>query len=186
MSEKNITTKVVTGRVRLSFVNLFEPKSIDGGKAKYSCLLLIPKSDTKTLNDINNAIDAAKEAGKVSKFGGKIPANVKITLRDGDEEKDTEEFPEYKGCYFMNASSEHRPSVVDKGVKKILDPSEVYSGCYARVSLNFYAYNTSGNKGISAGLGNVQKLADGDYLSGHSTPEEDFGDSWSDEEDDLV
>lgn len=164
-------TKVVTGRARLSYVNLFTPRAQNEGQdAKYSVCVLIPKSDTKTVNAIKAAIEAAKEAGKAS-WGGKVPAGLKVPLRDGDTERDT---AEYKGHWFINASSKNKPGVVDSNVQAILDSDQVYSGCYGRVSINFYAYNTNGNRGIAAGLGNVQKVADGEPLSGRSRAEDDF------------
>lgn len=164
-------TKVVTGRARLSYVNLFTPRAQNEGQdAKYSVCVLIPKSDTKTVNAIKAAIEAAKEAGKAS-WGGKVPPGLKVPLRDGDTERDT---AEYKGHWFINASSKNRPGVVDANVQAILDSDQVYSGCYGRVSINFYAYNTNGNRGIAAGLGNVQKVADGEPLSGRTRAEDDF------------
>lgn len=175
------STKVVTGKVRLSYAHLFEPYSINGSEPKYSTMILIPKSDKETFAKIEAAQKAAAEAGK-DKFNGKVPTNLRTTLRDGDEEQDTVAEPHYAGHYFMNVSSKQRPGVVDKDLNPILDNSEIYSGCYARVSLNFFAYNTAGNKGISAGLNNVQKLADGDPLGGAGTsPESDFGDDYDDD-----
>lgn len=165
--------KVVTGQVRFSYANVWEPKAIDGGEAKYSVSLIIPKSDTKTVNAIKAAIEAAKQES-ISKFGGKIPANLKTPLRDGDIDRPDDEA--YENCYFINATSKNQPGVVDANVQKILDQSEFYSGCYGRASINFYGFNTNGNKGIAAGLNNVQKLLDGERLSGGSTAEEDFGD----------
>lgn len=177
------STKVVTGKVRLSYAHLFEPKSINGSEPKYSTAILIPKSDEDTIKKIRNAQKAAAEAGK-EKFNGKVPANLATTLRDGDEEQDTVANPEYANHYYMNVSSRTRPQVVDRDLNPILDAGEVYSGCYARVSLNFFAYNTAGNKGISAGLNNVQKIADGEPLGGVGTSaESDFGDL---DDDDLL
>lgn len=164
-------TKVVTGKVRLSYVNVFKPRaSKPDQEAKYSLCVLIPKSDKATIDKVKAAIKAAAEAG-VGKLGGKIPPNLKSPLRDGDTERDS---PEYKGHYFINANSKQQPGVVDAQVQPILDPNELYSGCYGRVSLNFYAFNQEGNKGIGAGLQNVQKLADGEPLSGRSRADEDF------------
>ena len=110
----------------------------------------------------------------VAKFGGKKPnkAAIKLPLRDGDIERDDEA---YKGHYFINANSTTAPQIVDRAVKPILDRSEVYSGCYARVSLNFYAFNSNGNKGIACGLGNIQKIRDGESRGGKTTAADDFG-----------
>ena len=171
MSNKNNATKVVTGRVRLSYINVFEPRaSMPGQEPKYSVCLLIPKSDTATVGKINAAIEAAKQAGAAT-WGGKVPPGVKSPLRDGDAER---EGAEYKGHWFINANSKQKPGVVDQAVNPIMDQSESYSGCYGRVSLNFYAYSMNGNKGVGAGLQNVQKVAEGEPLSGRSRAEDDF------------
>jgi hypothetical protein len=172
MANKNNNTKVVTGVVRLSYANVWEPASINGSTPKYSTSLIIPKSDTKTLNAINAAVDAAIQGG-TAKFGGKIPPRgaLKLPLRDGDTERDDEA---YKGAYFVNANSTTAPQIVDRAVQPILDRSEVYSGCYARVSLNFYAFNSNGNKGVACGLGNIQKVRDGEPLGGKSSAADDF------------
>lgn len=171
MSAQTTPTKVVTGKARLSYVNVFQPRpGMSGGEPKYSVCVLIPKSDTATIAKIKAAVAAATEAGK-AQWGGKIPPNLKTPLRDGDTERDT---AEYKGHWFINASSKQRPGVVDASVQPIMDAGEVYSGCYGRVSLNFYPYNQQGNRGVGAGLQNVQKLTDGEPLSGRSRAEDDF------------
>lgn len=175
-------TKAVTGKIRMSYVNLFTARAmVEGQDPKYSLCVLIPKSDKETVNKINSAIDAAKKAG-ASLWGGKIPANLKTPLRDGDEERPDQE--EYAGHYFLNATSKQKPGVVDKNLNEILDQTEVYSGCYGRVSLNFYAFNQAGNKGIGCGLQNVQKLADGESLAGRTRAEDDF--DAVDDEDDIL
>ena len=174
-------SKVVTGKVRLSYANIWAPKSINGGDEKYSVSLLIPKTDKKTIDAIRKAIEDAKQEG-VGKFGGKIPPALKIPLRDGDEERPDDEA--YEGHYFVNANSKDKPQIVDKQVNPILDQSEVYSGCYAKVSITFYAFNTNGNKGIACGLGNIQKIQDGDPLGGKTRAEDDF--AAIEDEDDVV
>lgn len=171
MANTNQSTKVVTGKVRFSYVHVFEPHSMEEGQEKkYSVCLLIPKTDKATIDKINKAIEAAKQAG-IAKFGGKVPPNLKTPLRDGDEEREGEE---YKGHYFINASSKQRPGVVDASVQPILDSTEVYSGGYGRASINFYAYAVSGSRGIAAGLNHLQWLEDGPYLGGRNRAEDDF------------
>ena len=173
MANKSNKTKVVTGmNTRLSYFHGWEPASINGGAEKYSVSVLIPKDDVATVNAINAAVDAAIEEG-ISKFGGKKPnkAAIKLPLRDGDVERDDEA---YKGHWFVNANSNTPPQIVDRAVKPILDRSEVYSGCYARVSLNFYAFNSNGNKGVACGLGNIQKVRDGEPLGGRTNATDDF------------
>ena len=147
----------------------------------YSVSLIIAKSDTKTVKDIQNAVEQAKQDGK-AKFGGRIPANLKLPLRDGDIERPDDEA--YKDCYFINCNSKDKPQIVDKNVQPILDRNEVYSGCYARVSISLYPFNTNGNKGIACGLGNIQKIADGEPLGGRTRAEDDF--EAYDEEDDFL
>jgi hypothetical protein len=172
-NQKNSKTKVITGvNTRLSYFHGWEPVSINGGKERYSVSVLIPKSDKETLKAIEAAVDAAIEEG-IAKFGGKKPnkAAIKLPLRDGDIERDDEA---YKGHYFVNANSTTAPQIVDKSVKPILDRDEVYSGCYGRVSLNFYAFNSNGNKGVACGLGNIQKIKDGEPLGNRSSASDDF------------
>lgn len=166
-------TKVVTSVVRLSYANVWEPKSINGGAEKYSVSLIISKSDTKTLTAIQKAIDAAIEEGR-GKFGGKIPnkSALKLPLRDGDIDRPDDEA--YANCYFVNANSSTAPEIVDKARDPILNRSEVYSGVYARVSINFYAFNSNGNRGIACGLGNIQKVRDGEPLGGKTSAADDF------------
>ena len=166
-------TKVVTGVVRLSYANVWEPKSINGGAEKYSVSLIIPKADTKTLGVIQKAIDAAIDEGR-GKFGGKVPskATLKLPLRDGDVDRPDDEA--YTNCYFVNANSSSAPEIVDKSLNPVLNRSEVYSGVYARVSINFYAFNSNGNRGIACGLGNIQKVRDGELLGGKTSAADDF------------
>lgn len=183
MSTQTQSTKVVTRLVRLSYAHLFKPTSIDeGGDKKYSVSILIPKKDTETLAKIEAAVEAAKELGK-AKWGGKTPTKLKLPLRDGDEDRADD--PAYAGHYFINASSKNRPGVVDINADPILDESEVYSGCYGRVSINFYAFDVSGSKGIAAGLNNVQKIKDGEPLAGASSAEEDFAEAFELDDDDI-
>ncbi|MBQ6646962.1 MAG: DUF2815 family protein [Clostridia bacterium] len=172
MANKNNSTKVVTGVVRLSYEHVWEPHSVNGSNPKYGVSLIIPKSDTKTIAAINQAIDNAIRDG-AAKFGGKIPPKgaLKLPLRDGDTEREDEA---YRDSYFVNANSTTAPQIVDRAVQPILDRSEVYSGCYARVSINFYAFNSNGNKGVACGLGNIQKVHDGEPLGSKTSAADDF------------
>lgn len=167
------STKVVTGEVRFSYAHVFEPASIEGSEPKYSVSILIDKNDKKTLSRVKAAIEAAKQAG-LSKFGGKVPANLKLPLRDGDTEREDDEV--YAGKYFINANAKTKPGLVDKGGNPIIDTTEFYSGCYGHASITFYAFNTSGNKGIACGLNNLMKTRDGEMLGGRASAEDDFAD----------
>ena len=172
MANKTNNTKVVTGIVRLSYEHVWEPASINGSNPKYSVSLIIPKDDVKTIAAINQAVDNAIKDG-AAKFGGKIPPKgaLKLPLRDGDTERDDEA---YRNAYFVNANGTTAPQIVDRAVQPILDRNEVYSGCYARVSINFYAFNSNGNKGVACGLGNIQKVRDGEPLGGKTSAADDF------------
>lgn len=169
MNNQNNTKVIVP--CRFSYLHCWEPDSVNGGDPKYSVSAIIPKSDTKTINAIKAAIEQAKK-DSVSKWGGKVPANLKLPLRDGDIDRPDDEA--YAGCYFFNANSRQAPQVVDSKVQPILDQSEVYSGCYGKISVTFYGYNSNGNRGIAAGLGNIQKLKDGESLGGRTSAADDF------------
>lgn len=187
MSNQVNSTKVVTGKVRFCYVNVFEPTAMnEGDTPKYNICILIPKSDTATIDKIKKAIEAAKEAGKaklVDKSGRRIPVNLKLPLRDGDEERPDD--PAFENHYFINANSMRQPGIVDRSLNPIMSRDEFYSGCYGRASINFYAFNVS-SKGIAAGLNNLQKLEDGEMLAGGSTAEEDFGGDNAVQDDDMM
>ena len=183
MNNQVNSTKVITGKVRFCYSNLFEPTAMnDGQTPKYNICILIPKTDTNTVEKINKAIEAAKQVGKakLADKNGRIPSNIKTPLRDGDDERGDD--PAFEGMYFLNANSTRRPSIVDKELNPIMEKDEFYSGCYGRASINFYAFNVQ-SKGIAAGLNNLQKLEDGEMLAGGASADEDFGgdNAWDDE-----
>lgn len=171
-------TKVVTGECRFSYANLWEAKAMDeNSKPKYSVSLIIPKSDTKTIEKVKVAIQAAYDEGKSKLSNGKsVPSlnSIKTPLRDGDIDRPDDEA--YANSYFINANSLLAPGIVDADRQPILEHSEIYSGIYGRASITFYAFNTKTSRGIACGLQNVQKLRDGDPLGGNSSAEEDFAD----------
>lgn len=186
MSNQVNSTKVITGKVRFCYVNVFEPTAMnEGDTPKYNICVLIPKSDTATIDKINKAVEAAKEAGKakLADKNGRIPANLKLPMRDGDVERPDD--PAFEGHYFINANSMRQPSIVDRALNPIMTRDEFYSGCYGRASINFYAFNVS-SKGIATGLNNLQKLEDGEMLAGGSTAEEDFGGDNAIQDDDMM
>ena len=188
MSKIQNATKVITGvNTRWSYANVWDPKSINGGTPKYSVSLIIPKSDTATVNKIKAAIQAAYTEGE-SKLKGNAkfaPAldTLRPTLRDGDRERPGDEA--YKDSYFINANSATAPGIVDATCQPILNRSEVYSGVYGRASINLYAFNSNGNRGIACGLNNLQKIRDGAPLGGKSRAEDDFS-SEDDNSDDFL
>ncbi|WP_312444653.1 DUF2815 family protein [Lacrimispora sp.] len=171
IENKNAPITKVIVPCRFSYLHCWEANAVDGGEPKYSVSAIIPKSDTETIEKIKSAIEQAKKES-LSKWGGKIPANLKLPLRDGDIDRLEDEA--YADSYFFNANSRQAPQVVDKNVQSIMDQSEVYSGCYGRISVNFYGFNNNGNRGIAAGLGNIQKLKDGEPLGGKTNAEDDF------------
>jgi len=169
--------KVITGSdTRWSYANVWEAKSINGGTPKFSVSLIIPKSDTRTIAKIKAAIEAAYREGeaKLKGNGKTVPplSAIKTPLRDGDTERTDD--PAYANAYFINANSATAPGIVDANLQPILERSEVYSGVYGRASINFYAFNSNGNKGIACGLNNLQKIRDGEPLGGKSRAEDDF------------
>lgn len=178
----NIPTKVITGvNTRWSYANVWDPKSINGGAPKYSVSLIIPKSDTATIAKIKAAYEEGQS--KLKGNGKSVPAlsAIKTPLRDGDLERPDDEA--YKNSCFINANSATAPGIVDADRQPILERSEVYSGVYGRASINLYAFNSNGNKGIACGLNNLQKIRDGEPLGGKSRAEDDFD---TDDEDDFL
>ncbi len=169
---------VVTGQVRLSYANLFTPRAHqNGGDPRYSTTILVPKSDVATKQRIDAAITEAVEMGISSKWNGVRPPIIAIPVYDGDGRRPSDGMPfgdECKGHWVFTASSKNAPQVVDQQLNPVINQSDVYSGMYARVSCDFFPYAVSGKKGIGVGLGNVQKVADGEPLGGRSTPEDDF------------
>ena len=183
-------TKVITGvQTRWSYANVWTPKAMaEGAKLKYSVSLIIPKSDTVTIQKIKTAIKAAYEEGqsKLKGNGKSVPplAAIKTPLRDGDVERPDDEA--YQNAYFVNANSPTAPGIVDADRQPIIDTSEVYSGVYGRASITFYAFNSNGNKGIACGLNNLQKIADGEPLGGKTRAEDDFADLDDEDDDDFL
>lgn len=174
-NKKLSDTSVRIGEVRFSYAHVFEPRSTNGGEPKYSVSLIIPKSNTAAVKLIEDAVNAAKQLGKSSKWGGKIPGNCKTPLRDGDTDREDDE--NYANCYFLNASAstKSKPAVkvADGGeLFDAMDGDEFYSGCYGAAVINFYPYDANGNRGVAAGLNVVVKTRDGDKLSGGVNVEE--------------
>lgn len=184
---KKFTAKNIEGTVyfpcRLSYANLFEPKGFPGQEPKYSTACLIPKEDKETLAVIKDAIKEAIERDKDKKWSGKIPKDLKLPLRDGDEDRPEDE--NYEGVFFLNANAQAKrpPKLLTRVKGQQATEEDLYSGAYAIAIVNFYGYNVSGNRGIGVGLVGVQKWADGERLAGSSvdeglldfdTDEEDF------------
>lgn len=170
-------SNLVTGKVRFSYVQVFEPKSINGGDEKYSVTLLIPKSDSDTCQKITAEVNRVLQESVAEVFKGVMPTNPSLPIYDGDGLRPSGEpfGAECKGHWVISAKSSLAPEIVDASCNPIISKNEFYSGCYGRASLRFYAYNRNGNKGVGCGLGNVQKLEDGQPLGGRTTAAEDFG-----------
>jgi len=153
-----VSSRVVTGAVRLSYCNIFKPRAYqEGDQEKYSCVLLVPKTSEKTVKKIKNAIRNEIEAGKADLWNGKEPKGLWNPLRDGDEVAD--EHPEYEGMYYINAKSDNKPLLLDEDKEELFDQSEIYSGCWARANISFYAYNNK-SKGVGVGLNALMKHHD--------------------------
>ncbi len=171
---------ITTGKVRASYMHIFQPRVPDnGGEPKYSVTLLIPKTDTATINSIYAEIEKAKQEGAQKAFNGSIPPQCRIPLYDGDGYRPSGDpfGEECRGCMVITASAKQQPVVVGLDMQNILNPADVYSGCYIRANINFFAYNSNGNKGIGCGLNAVQKIGDGEPLGGRISAEEAFGGS---------
>ena len=177
---QNIATKVLTGEVRLSYVHLSQPyanPNQPGAEPKYSVTLLIPKTDAATKADIESSIQAAYENAVANEWKGARPQLRSRLIYDGDGlRNDGSPFgPECKGHWVITGSTRRKPQVVDiSNVNVELAPQDIYSGMYARVTLNFFSFNSNGNKGVGCGLGNVMKTRDGEALAGGATAVQDF------------
>lgn len=183
-----MSTTVMTGKVRFSYVNVFEPKAPNGGgEPKYSLTLLIPKSDVATVEKIKAAIAEAREVFCQRNGANALPLKPNHTLHDGDGTRDSGDpyGPECKGCYVITVSSKLKPAVFDSFGNETNDPNEIYSGAYGRAKINFYGYSNSGKKGISAGLLGIKKLHDGTPF-GMSCSADDFNDGFTDGEGDDI
>lgn len=177
-------TEVRTDKVRFSYAHVWEPKVARGAtKAKYSVSIVIKKTDKVTLNAVKSALEAAKAQFAEKYGGGKVPANLKLPIHDGDKERP--EDPVYAGCFYLNASSDLQPGIVDNSrpPQKITNPDDFYSGCYGRAFVNFFPFNNQ-SKGIGCGLNHVQKLEDGERLGGRADLDTAFGD-WGGEAEDF-
>ena len=179
-----MATKITTGKCRLSFVNVWEPKAPQGGgEPKYSVTLLIPKSDTATMGKIKDAMAEARETFCRRNGANALPAKPNTTLHDGDGTRDSGDpyGPECKGCYVITVSNKQKPLLLDAFKNEITNGTEIYSGCYGRASINFYGYNANGKKGISASLLGLQKLSDGEPF-GTVASADDFDEMESDDD----
>jgi hypothetical protein len=165
-------TRVIFGPVRLSYTHVWEKRKVnDSDEGKYSTAILIPKDEKETLQALKQAIEAAKAKG-LQKWGGKMPKTLALPLRDGDETED----PNYEGHVYLNASAKTRPGIVNSKKEPITDEEEIYSGVWCYVSLNFFPYAASGNKGVAAGLNNLMKFKDDDRFGGGASAAKDFDD----------
>jgi len=164
--------KVMLTNVRISYAHIWEPRPVNDSEAKYSLSAIIPKDNVELLGAVQRAIGAAAEAGKTRRWNGIIPEDLAMPLHDGDEERPDDE--NYAGAMYLNARSSEPPQIVDRHVQKIEDPMDVYSGCYCNVTVTFFPYVSKDGNGIGVGLGNIQKLRDGEHLTGKASAESDF------------
>lgn len=183
-------TKVLTGEVRASYANVWVPQAIEGSAdKKYSISLLIKKTDKVTIAAVKAAIEAAALEGVEKTWKGARPALAKFPkmnpLRDGDEEKPGD--PVYAGHYFLNATSKTKPGIIGPDKTEIMNQEDFFSGCFCRASVNFFAFDQKGNKGVGVGLNNLMKTKDGERLGGKQSAEADFADvdAIAEDEDDV-
>jgi hypothetical protein len=162
--------RITTPKFRAAFANVFKPKAFEGQDPKYSITMLFPKNtDMKVFKDIIEKVATEKWGPKA-----KWPKGLRNPIRNGDEKSDLQG---YEGNFYISASSKDRVGLVDQKREDIISPSEFYSGCYARATLTAFAYDKAGNKGVSFGLQNIQKLADGESFSGRKAAKDDFDDA---------
>lgn len=164
--------KVMLTNVRISYANIWQPRSVNGSEPRYSLSAIIPKDNVELLGAVQRAVGAAAEAGKIRRWNGIIPDHLIMPLHDGDEERPDDE--SYAGAMFLKARSSEPPQIVDRHVQKIDDPMDVYSGCYCNVTVTFFPYSSEDGNGIGVGLGNIQKVRDGEHLTGKASAENDF------------
>jgi len=161
---------MITNECIITFPVLFEPKPNLSGDLKYSCSLLIPKSDKDGVKKIRAEIERAKKKGKEKLWSGKIPKFRYEPMRDGDEElKDGNKTgKEYEGHYFINTSSneDSPPGVVGPDVQPLMDRGSLYSGCIVRADITAFPYKNAGNNGVGWGLSNIMLVRDGKRLDG--------------------
>lgn len=158
--------KVKTPVFRVSFPNVFEASSYNGGEAKFGLTMCFDNA-----TDRGEMERILKEAAH-EKWGAKLPAGLRNAFRKGEEKGELQGYG--PGITFAAATSKQKPGVVDANVQPILDRSEFYAGCYARATVTAYAYDKNGNKGVAFGLHNVQKVKDGERFDGRSNAEDDF------------
>jgi hypothetical protein len=162
-------------------VHLFTPyASQQGGEAKYSTTILLPKTDVATKMRIDAALNAAITEGISSKWNGVRPPMLAIPVYDGEGVRPSDGMPfgeECKGHWVFTASTKQAPEIVDLSMQRIFNQTEIYSGIYARVSVRFFPYVSNGKKGIGCGLGPVQKIQDGEPLGGRVSAAAAFGDN---------
>jgi hypothetical protein len=182
---------MITTQVRFSYLNAFEPKATPSGDLKYSVSILIPKGDEAGIKAIHSAInDAAQKGVDNNKFTQAQLKGIRLPIRDGDVEfEEGNRGPEYKGCFFINATSKNKPGCVkaqkDSKPVPIFDPDDFYSGCYGRADVNFFPYNQAGNRGVGVGLNNLMMIKEGERLDGRMKAEDAFGE-YTDEATDNV
>lgn len=167
---------MITTEVRFSYLNAFEPKETPSGDMKYSASILIPKEDETGVKELQAAINIAVQKGlETNKFSKVQVPGLRLPLRDGDEEfEQGNRGPEYKGFWFINASSKNKPGVVDKNAKPLFDADEFFSGCWGRADIGFFPYNQAGNRGVGVGLNNLMMLREGERLDGRQSAENAF------------
>lgn len=183
-----MSTKVTTGKIRLSYLNVVTARAMGEGETpKFSSAILIPKKINGKVNPdlakIEEAVKEAKEQGKSKKWGGKIPATLKLPLRDGDEEHPEDEA--YTGHFFLNASNTRKPVLLDTDKRPLENDGDLYSGAYARVAINFYPFKSK-SLGVAVSLESILKLEDGESLGGGIVTYDDAVAAFSDDEDDLL
>jgi hypothetical protein len=167
---------VMTPKFRVSYPYVFKPQKPmqPGGEEKYGVTMLFPKGADLT------ALKQEAARACIEKWGAdktKWPTNMRSPFRDQKEKVDKAgkiQTGHEAGAIFITATSKAQPGLVDSANQSLLQEKDFYAGCYARATVRAFAYDKAGNRGVSFGLQNVQKLSDGEPLGGRAKPEDEF------------
>jgi hypothetical protein len=188
-------SRLLTPKFRVSFPQVFEKASYNNGTPRYSLVgLFYPKQFSETDKAKWDAIkkklgEVCVEFFKKDIKTMKEDRSFKIPFHNGNE-KEYQGYGDPDMRFFSMANSKRRPQILNVNGDAITSENteEFYAGCWARASVNPYAFNNIG-KGLAIGLGNIQKLGDDESFEGFTSAEDDFGDDpaegFSDDSDDL-
>lgn len=170
--------KVLTPKFRVSFPQVFEPKAVgESTVKKYSITMLFDPAKIAAdpiQKDLWEKVKIAARTCAQEKWGAQIPKGLKSPFRDGNEPGKADYEGYGPGVIFLVCSTKTKPGIVGPDKSAIIAPEEFYAGCWARATINPYAWTFMGKSGVSFGLQNIQKLADGEPFGGRTRAENEF------------